>query len=115
MQDKVVCCFVSLCYCKKTLSCILKNSTKVQVSDFKPKSVFIHTGHINYRSYQMYIHNCLVLENHLYMMLSERKYDFLSAAGFESTQINQLQRGVCSFKIILMQYFVDGWNNLFLF
>lgn len=49
-----------------------KNSTEAQVSNFKLKSIFIHAGHINYRCYQT-IYTIVVLENYLYMMLSEGK------------------------------------------
>lgn len=63
--------------------CILKNSTKVQVSSFKPKPVFILTDNINYRCCQsIYIVALIVLEHYLYMMLSEEK--LLSAACFGS-------------------------------
>lgn len=78
--------------------CILKNSTKVQVSSFKPKPVFILTDNINYRCCQsIYIVALIVLEHYLYMMLSEEKLLTLCSLLW-ITHINE-QRCVCSFKI----------------
>lgn len=77
--------------------CILKKFHRSPVSNFKPKSVFIHTGHINYRRFQtIYTVALIFLAKYLYMMLSERKLLPICSLLW-ITQINEERHG-CSFK-----------------